>query len=98
MFKIFGIDLLTLLIALPAVSALLVANLPDNKTVIRWVALILSLISGALAVTVFFTYRQASPEILTTINAPWFPPIKASWHLGIDGISAAMILLTGILV
>lgn len=98
MFDIFGIDLLTLLIVLPAVSALIVANLPDNKAVIRWGAFILSLISGALSLVVFFGYQQFSPDILTTINAPWFPPIGASWHLGIDGISAAMILLTGILV
>ena len=31
------------------------------------------------------------------VNTPWFPLLGSSWHLGVDGISAAMILLTGLL-
>lgn len=31
------------------------------------------------------------------VKVPWFPLIDASWHLGVDGISVTMVLLTGIL-
>ncbi len=30
-------------------------------------------------------------------NVPWFDLLGANWHVGIDGISATMVLLTGIL-
>ncbi len=97
-FTIFGIDPLTALIIGPALSALLVALLPDNRTLVRWTSLALSLLVGALAVYIFFTYDSTMPGYQFVVQYPWFPPIDASWHLGIDGISAAMILLTGILV
>jgi NADH-quinone oxidoreductase subunit M len=53
---------------------------------------------GALAVIVFFAYDRSQPVYQFLINGDWFPPINARWTLGIDGISAAMVLLTGLLV
>ncbi|MGB1287549.1 MAG: complex I subunit 4 family protein, partial [Aggregatilineales bacterium] len=54
-----------------------------------------------LAITVFFAYQGMAESIgygtWTTVNVPWFEVLGSSWHLGIDGVSAAMILLTGIL-
>jgi len=94
---VFGIDPLTVLIAAPALGALLVLGLPGGaKALHRWVSLVVALGIGALAVAVFVNYQ--GPGFNTAVNAEWFPTINARWHLGIDGISAAMVLLTGILV
>ncbi|MCU0511616.1 MAG: NADH-quinone oxidoreductase subunit M [Anaerolineae bacterium] len=100
-FDIFGFDPLSVLIFAPMLAALLVALLPANKWLARVVALGASLLIGVLAVVVFFNYQQNAAEVdylyAVSVNVPWFEVLGASWHLGIDGVSAAMILLTGIL-
>jgi NADH-quinone oxidoreductase subunit M len=100
-FDIFGFDPLSVLIFAPALLALLVAALPQNKWLARIVALGAALLVGALALVVFFRYQGIAPSInygyATTADAPWFEVLGARWQLGIDGVSAAMVLLTGIL-
>ena len=105
MFDIFGFDPLSVLIIAPALAALVVAAMPStNKSVVRWVALGLSVLIGALAVVVFFVYQANAPGVdaesqyLFEVQVEWFALLGASWHLGIDGVSATMVLLTGILV
>jgi NADH-quinone oxidoreductase subunit M len=99
---VFGIDPLTVLTIAPALGALLILGLPSNKWLLRWVSLGISLGIGLLAMIVFFAYQGNyavhGGGFAFLVDFPWFPPINASWVLGIDGISAAMILLTGILV
>ena len=95
---IFGIDALSILIVGPAVSAFIVAAMPDNKQLTRWLALALSTLIGALAIYTFFEYDRdaAGLQFVTEVN--WFELLGASWSVGVDGISVTMILLTGILV
>ena len=105
MFDIFGIDALSVLIFGPALSAFVVAALAQlgaGKAVGRWTALILSALIGIVSLAVFLLYRQATPAIgeeqyLVTQDVEWFAALGARWTLGIDGISAVMVLLTGLL-
>jgi NADH-quinone oxidoreductase subunit M len=97
--NVFGINPLMVLIFAPALGALLVfglSSLTPNKQVVRWVSLVVALGVGLLSILVFNAYATVGAEF--DMNATWFPTIGAAWHLGIDGISAAMVLLTGILV
>ncbi|GAB4330563.1 MAG: NADH-quinone oxidoreductase subunit M [Phototrophicales bacterium] len=96
--EIFGIDALSMLIIAPAISALIVAALPANKVLVRWLSLAFAVLIGALAVVVFFAYDHSGEQYQFVVNVDWFSLLGASWHLGIDGISVTMILLTGILV
>jgi NADH-quinone oxidoreductase subunit M len=95
---IFGINPLNVLIFAPALGGLLVLLLPNNKQLARWASLAIALAVGVLAVTVFFAYDRSVPGYQFVTDGAWFPSIGARWTLGIDGISAAMVLLTGILV
>ena len=105
MIQIFGIDALSVLIFGPALAAFVVAAmapLGPSKNVGRWTALILSILLAALALAVFFDYQAAAPAIgdeqyIVAQDVEWFSALGARWTLGIDGISAVMILLTGIL-
>lgn len=104
MFDIFGIDALSVLVFGPAVAAFIVAalaQLAPSKAVGRWTALTLSILLGVVAVAVFLVYQQAAPTIegqfLVAQDSEWFEVLGARWTLGIDGISAVMVLLTGIL-
>ncbi|MBI5669974.1 MAG: NuoM family protein [Chloroflexi bacterium] len=94
---IFGIDVLSFLVVAPAVAALIVLLLPKQRDVARWAALGFSVVIGALCVVVFFNYDRTQAGYQMVSQVPWFALIGASWHVGIDGISATMVLLTGIL-
>jgi len=96
--QIFGvIDVLTFLLFAPTVAAAIVLILPGGKQVARWSALAFSILTGALSIVVFANYDRSIEGYQMVVNVPWFELLGASWHLGIDGISASMILLTGIL-
>ena len=99
--SVFGLDALSVLILAPAFGALLVVALPPgNKTLARWVSLAISIGIGALAVIVFFAYDRGenAPQYQFVMEVEWFELLNASWHVGVDGISATMVMLTGILV
>lgn len=99
--NILGIDILTFLILAPAFSALLVASLPSNKWIARWVALGLSVGLFIITAVVFADYVSASGGLnggyYLEKSYRWFTVLGARWHVGIDGVSAAMMLLTALL-
>ncbi|MCY3719792.1 MAG: NADH-quinone oxidoreductase subunit M [Anaerolineaceae bacterium] len=97
--SVFGLDLLSALVVLPALAALLLLVLPQQKRLIRWVALVLGLGLAALAILAFRQYQlsEAGTGYALEQSTPWFELLGASWHVGIDGISAVLVLLTGIL-
>ena len=86
---------LTLITLIPLAGAALVALLPRHQErLIRWVSLLVSLIPLALAVFVWTGFRPQAAGFQFEEYAPWFPQVGAAYHLGIDGISLAMVLLT----
>ena len=105
MVEIFGIDALSVLIFGPALAAFIVAAMAQtglSKDTGRYTALTLSLLLALLSIVVFFDYQAAAPAIgedqyIVAQDVEWFTALGARWTLGLDGISAVMILLTGIL-
>ncbi len=90
--------LLTLITVVPLLGAGLVMLLPrDQERLIKWVSLLVSLIPLALAVVVWVNFRPAAAGFQFEERAVWFPQIGASYHLGVDGIGLAMVLLTTLL-
>jgi NADH-quinone oxidoreductase subunit M len=95
--------LLTILILLPVVGALAAVGhglAPYRReTHYRWIALLFSLATFALSLflltgvggydTAAFRFEQ---------NTPWIAAIGANYHLGVDGISLWLVLLTTLLV
>ncbi|MEO6462476.1 MAG: NADH-quinone oxidoreductase subunit M [Candidatus Eisenbacteria bacterium] len=93
--NIAGIPILTLLVVLPLVGGLIVALLPKSATgMAKHVALLISLAEFALSLPLFFEYKPAGPAFQFLENVPWIEGLGASWHLGIDGVSMLLILLT----
>ncbi len=92
---------LNLLIMFPLISAVLVAVLPKGlDNLARWTALGLSIIPMIISIGLFYAVNNTDPSISGywyEYNAAWFPQIGAGWHMGVDGVSVTMILLTGIL-
>lgn len=93
-------NILTLTVFTPLAAALIIFLLPDDeKTLIRRLAFIFSLIPLALTLVMWLdynaNYRVAGMQY--EVMAEWFPAINSSFHMGVDGISLPMILLTVIL-
>jgi len=96
-------NLLTLIVFTPVAGAALVMLLPrGNKNLVRWVALLVSLIPLALAILMWVEF-SANPCTSIVEGAcfdqqtPWFPLLNSSYHVGVDGVSATMVLLTALL-
>ena len=91
-------NLLTLIIFSPAIAGLVIYLLPeDEKTLIRRLAFVFSLIPLALTLVMWFNFDRVNAGVQFETMAEWFPAIGASYHIGVDGISLALILLTTIL-
>jgi NADH-quinone oxidoreductase subunit M len=91
--------LLSLILFLPALSAVIVLLIPrENQSGLRWVSLLASLVPLALAIGLWFGYNPAQPGFQFVEEAPWYTAIHANYHLGADGISAVLVLLTTLLV
>ncbi|HEX8652996.1 MAG TPA: NADH-quinone oxidoreductase subunit M [Pyrinomonadaceae bacterium] len=95
--------LLTTLILLPVVGAVAAAGhgfAPYRReTHYRWIALLFSLATFALSLLLLTGARgYDSAAFLFEQNTPWIGSIGASYHLGVDGISLWLVLLTTLLV
>src|SRR5580692_510282 len=93
---------LSLLIILPLITAIAVLLCKGFKQV-RIVSLIGTSAQFIFSFVLLFAYwkeRAAgnSSQFLFELNYTWFEPLKIHYHVGIDGISLSMILLTAFVV
>jgi len=90
--------LLTFILFSPVVVALILMLLPrDQENLIRWVAFILSFIPLGLSIALWLGFNSEQPGFQYQEQAIWYAPINSSYHLGVDGISLTMVLLTTLL-
>lgn len=95
--------ILTVTVFLPAAVAILVAlfargNNADQQ--IRWIAIGATIATFFLTVMVFVGYDQDAGGVqMVDYFERWIPvdALKSSYLLGVDGLSAPLVLLTGIL-
>lgn len=90
--------LLTLILFVPTLAALVMLFLPSGKvTLLRWYAFIASLIPFALSLIAWFRFIPGQPGFQFTEQYEWYSALNSTFHLGVDGISMPMILLTTLL-
>ncbi len=95
-----GMNPLLLVTFFPLVGVLLILLYQKTwKSAIRWTALITSLVTFGLSLWMLSMFDPADPNIQMEINLPWFNlgGNQIGFHLGVDGISILMVLLTGFL-
>jgi len=92
------VDFLSLLLFLPLVGAILILFLPKKSAAgIKWVSLIFSLPSLIISFMLYFLMDHSSGAMQFSINLPWVRSVGLSYHLGVDGISLPLVMLTTIL-
>src|SRR5690606_12958615 len=89
--------LLSLLIWLPILGgAATLAFGRERAEGARWFALLVAAAVLALCVPLYSGFDSASAAMQFTERAPWIPSFSIFYHLGVDGISVALIALTAI--
>ena len=87
--------LLSIVIWLPIVGGALVSLLgTERANAARWLALGISIVVFLVSIPLFTGYDASTFNMQFVENIPWISAIKANYHLGVDGISIALILLT----
>ncbi len=94
--------ILTITVFLPALAALIIAlakpfNLEDR--IIRWFAILSTVATFLLSLIVFLAYDRDAGGVQFVDHISWLSAetIKSSYLLGVDGLSAPLVLLTGLL-
>ena len=92
-----GVDigLLSVVTFLPAAGAVVLALLPRGReSWLRGGALLVSLATFAMSVPLYFQFDGDNPDFQLEEVLRWLPNLGASYHVGIDGISLLLVLLT----
>ncbi len=97
--SIFDSRILNLVIFFPLMVAALVALLPkDEKSQIRGITLAGMLGSFLTTVWAWSRFEAGSPvEFQLEYRMQWLTDIGVSYHVGVDGLAVALVLLTGFL-
>ncbi len=91
-------NLLTLILFTPSVVAILLFFLPrDEVRLLRWVAFVGSLIPLALSIYLWLNFDHHQVGFQFEEKYIWYEAINSSYHLGVDGLSLTMVLLTTLL-
>jgi NADH-quinone oxidoreductase subunit M len=86
---------LSIVLFLPALGALALLLVPKEKEdAIRWIANAVALAGFVVSVPLWFWFDPQGATFQLVERAPWIPSIGAEYFLGIDGLSALLILLT----
>ena len=90
--------ILTLLVLVPAVGSVLVALISKRyPDLVRVAALVASVLTGGLSLWVLFAFKSQNADFQFVSQHTWIKPWGISWHLGVDGISLFLVVLTGVL-
>ncbi len=90
--------LVSLTLFTPLIGVVLVGLLPDDqKDAIKWVAFLASLIPAGFSLALWINYANSGGGFQFQEQAIWYQPLNATYHVGVDGLSVPMVLLTGLL-
>jgi NADH-quinone oxidoreductase subunit M len=89
--------ILSLILLVPLIGALLVALLPDVKKSSAAVALLTTLATLGLIVHLPALFLSNSQGFQYEVNHVWLSYPEIHYHLGVDGLSLWLVVLTGIL-
>jgi NADH-quinone oxidoreductase subunit M len=87
--------ILSLILFVPLAGALLVALLPATALrAIKVTGIAVSLVAFALSVWLFLAFDGSRADMQFAEKIPWVSTLNISYHLGIDGISLLLVVLT----
>jgi len=93
--SILGFDILSVITFLPLLGILLIIGINREKHgVIKGITLLTSLLNFIISLILYRDFNLTTHKFQFTINVAWIREYGINYHLGIDGISLFLILLT----
>ncbi|MBI3323675.1 MAG: NADH-quinone oxidoreductase subunit M [Candidatus Omnitrophica bacterium] len=90
--------ILSQLLIVPALGILAVLVAPKgSERLIRWTANLITGLVCLMSLALLWAFRSGSPAIQFEEHAQWIPQLNIAYHLGVDGLSMPMVVLTGLL-
>jgi NADH-quinone oxidoreductase subunit M len=87
-------NILTIVTFVPAVGGILLLFLPRRDREIRWFALLFSVIAFFASLHLPTHFRRPDSGFQFERDVPWIPTPNIHYHMGIDGISLWLVVLT----
>jgi NADH-quinone oxidoreductase subunit M len=89
--------ILSIIVFTPIITGMLILLIPgERKTEIRMAALAAAFFAMFLSGWVYFSYDIQAGGYQFQEQYNWIPQLGISYHVGVDGMSAPLVLLTGI--
>jgi NADH-quinone oxidoreductase subunit M len=90
--------IISLCIAIPFLTALIILAVPrSNASAVRWIALFGAMATFIVSLVIFTQFVPGNGGYCLEEKVPWIQSIGAEWHVGVDGISLFLIMLTTLL-
>jgi len=91
-----GLPLLSLVIWVPIIGGLLVLAVAKsgNNNAVRWLSLLVAAFTFVLSIPLFSGFDTTMYQMQFVEKLAWIPAFNINYHLGVDGISMPLILLT----
>ncbi|HEY5298810.1 MAG TPA: NADH-quinone oxidoreductase subunit M [Verrucomicrobiae bacterium] len=90
-------SILTYIAGWPIVAALALIFVPRNyRVVIRFIAVLATLISAVLAIKMFCQFVPGANGFQFEQQIPWVTSLGISYHVGVDGLNVGLILMGAI--
>src|SRR5271163_4122879 len=89
--------MLTWITLLPAAGAVVVALLPRKGQVIQWFTLVVTLATLVLALHLPAHFVPGQDGFQFEVDKPWIASPNIHYHMGVDGISVWLVVLTAFL-
>ncbi len=91
----FDWPILSMTIWIPIIGGLLVLGSGDRApSITKWTALVTSIITFLVSMPLYSGFDVSTANMQFVEHAAWIPAFNINYHLGIDGISMPLILLT----
>jgi NADH-quinone oxidoreductase subunit M len=95
---VISFPILTMLVLVPTIGSVLVAAFSNRRPeFVKLTALLTSVLTGGLSVWVLVAFDKANADFQFVTKHLWIKPWGISWHLGVDGISLFLVVLTGVI-
>jgi NADH-quinone oxidoreductase subunit M len=89
--------IISLILLAPLAGALLVLLLPDRRKLSAWVALATALVTFLLTLHLPAHFNPAAQGFQFVQDIPWIANPAIRYHVGVDGLSLWLVVLTGLL-
>ena len=90
-----NLPLLSFLTWLPVLGGVLVMLVGDSRaSIARWLSLGIAIVAFVASIPLYTGFDSSGFALQFVERMPWLPGLHADYHLGIDGISLPLIMLT----